>query len=158
MHILKKYTSYTIATVFGIGYAPKAPGTFGTFPGVIFYFLFPSPLIILALFAAGWLATYFILQGKEDPDPSFVVIDEVVGMMLTLSILSYSDVTLSVSYVIAAFIAFRVFDILKSWPIRNVERYFERKTTVYASFGVMIDDVIAGGLAGYLLVLISKFF
>ncbi len=158
MHVLKKYTAYTIATVFGIGYAPKAPGTFGTLPGVFFYFLLPNHFLILGLFAAGWLATYFVLQDKEDPDPSFVVIDEVVGMMLTLSVMSYFGIVLSLSYVIAAFLAFRVFDILKPWPIRNVERYFERKTTVFASFGVMIDDVIAGGLAGYLLVLISKFF
>lgn len=126
-----------VATSFGIGYAPFAPGTFGSLAGLLLWWALPlSPIVhalaILILFAAGsWSATaaehHF---GRTDPGP--VVIDEVMGMLITLFM---NPVGLSGA--VAAFLLFRVFDILKPYPANRLE-------ALHGGLGIMADDGMAG--------------
>ena len=127
-----------VATVGYCGYFPFAPGTIGSVAGLAAYLLVwwaGSPVFeiafILALFLAGvWAGTtaerYF---GGIDPGP--VVIDEVVGMLITLAF-----IPVGASGAIAGFVLFRLFDVIKPFPARRLER-------LHGGFGVMADDAMA---------------
>jgi phosphatidylglycerophosphatase A len=127
-----------ISTVGYCGYFPVAPGTVGSAAGLVVYLLVwwtGSPLVetglIVALFAAGvWAGTiserYF---GGIDPGP--IVIDEVVGMLITLAF-----IPVGWSGALAGFFLFRVFDVFKPWPARSLER-------LHGGLGVMADDAMA---------------
>ena len=127
-----------IATCGYIGYAPIAPGTFGSAAGlVVFYGLrqFGSTAVelgaIVVLFALGiWSGTeaehHF---GGVDPGP--VVLDEVVGMLVTLALLP-----VNVFGAIVGFLVFRVLDVVKPWPSAQFER-------LPGGLGVMADDGMA---------------
>jgi phosphatidylglycerophosphatase A len=128
-----------IATVAYCGYSPVAPGTVGSAAGLIVYLLVwwsMSPVVEVALmaavFAAGvWAGTtaerYF---GGIDPGP--VVIDEVLGMLITLAF-----IPVGWSGALAGFVLFRVFDVIKPFPARQLER-------LHGGLGVMADDAMAG--------------
>jgi phosphatidylglycerophosphatase A len=127
-----------ISTVGYIGYFPFAPGTVGSAVGLVLHagvVWIGSPLfevaLIVGLFAVGvWSGTiaeqYF---GGIDPGP--VVIDEVVGMLITLLFLSVSW-----TGALAAFVLFRIFDVIKPWPSGRFER-------LPGGLGVMADDAMA---------------
>jgi phosphatidylglycerophosphatase A len=127
-----------VATVAYCGFSPVAPGTVGSAAGLIFYlpvWYSGSPAVevalIGALFAAGvWAGTtaerYF---GGIDPGP--IVIDEVVGMLITLAF-----IPVNLAGAIAGFLLFRVFDIIKPYPAGRLER-------LHGGFGVMADDAMA---------------
>jgi phosphatidylglycerophosphatase A len=127
-----------IATVGYCGYFPIAPGTVGSAAGLLFYVLVwwaQSPVVevglILALFAAGiWAGTtaerYF---GGIDPGP--IVVDEVVGMLITLAF-----IPVGWSGAIAGFVLFRIFDVIKPYPAGRFER-------LHGGLGVMADDAMA---------------
>ena len=144
--LLLKLSDLT-ASVFKVGYLPKAPGTWGSLVGLGLWYAYPAVLWIPILFVIGWGATWYILPSAPNKDPSFIVIDEVVGMMLTLMLMGRVDLkALGIG-----FILFRVFDIFKPFPIHWVDHYFEVKnSSALAAFGVMIDDIIAGIFAGIL--------
>lgn len=142
-----------IATVCGIGRAPFAPGTFGTLVAIplawgAHYTGGIIALIILtsALFVAGYWASFEYLAGRRE-DPSEIVIDEVVGMLITLWPLS-AALTLREAEPhifpwpgwVGGFLLFRFFDIVKPPPISWADRP--------GPFGVMLDDVVAGVMAG----------
>lgn len=128
-----------IATVGYCGYFPFAPGTVGSAAGLLFYALvwwIASPvfetIFIVGLFAAGvWAGTtaerYF---GGVDPGP--IVMDEVVGMLITLAFIP----ALGWSGLLAGFLLFRVFDVLKPFPAGRFER-------LHGGLGVMADDAMA---------------
>jgi phosphatidylglycerophosphatase A len=127
-----------VATVGYCGYFPIAPGTVGSAAGFLFYALVwwsrSSVLevgLIAGLFAAGvWAGTvaerYF---GGIDPGP--IVIDEVVGMLITLA---FIPVTLSGA--IAGFVLFRIYDVIKPYPAGRFE-------SLHGGLGVMADDAMA---------------
>lgn len=127
-----------VATVGYAGYFPIAPGTVGSAAGLVAYFLVwwaQNPVVevglIGVLFAAGvWAGTtaerYF---GGIDPGP--VVIDEVVGMLVTLAF-----IPVGLSGAIAGFVLFRIFDVIKPFPAGRLER-------LHGGFGVMADDAMA---------------
>jgi phosphatidylglycerophosphatase A len=128
-----------VATGFFIGTVPFAPGTFGSLIGLPVCFLLArlnllqSVIYILAfiLFAIGIAsAAEKILKQK---DPGQIVIDEIAGLMVTFAGLPFNLKT-----ALAGFIMFRVFDILKPFPIRLLER------SVRGGSGVVLDDVLAG--------------
>lgn len=126
-----------LATVFGAGYLPFAPGTFGTLVGVLLsiisvYFLGSTLIPSFFVFFIGvWASSRMATQrGLEDPQE--VVIDEVCGVMI-----AYWGVVLNWGALIAGFILFRLFDILKPPPIRQCERFPK-------GWGIMMDDVAAG--------------
>lgn len=123
------------------GLAPRAPGTWGTALACIL-----APLLYLPL-SFGWrlteLAIIFVLGGLaatkaeqllQEKDPGQVVIDELTGVWLAM--LPFSPAGFWV--ILSAFILFRIFDIIKPWPIKSSEKWLP------AGFGVMIDDVLAG--------------
>jgi phosphatidylglycerophosphatase A len=132
-----------IATVGYCGYFPIAPGTVGSAAGLLFYALVwwsGSPVVevamIVGLFAAGvWAGTtaerYF---GGVDPGP--IVMDEVVGMLITLAFIP----GLGVSGAIAGFFLFRLFDVIKPFPAGRFEQ-------LHGGLGVMADDAMAAAYA-----------
>ena len=127
-----------IATVSYCGYFPFAPGTVGSAAGLVFYACvwwsgstFVEVAMIAGLFAAGvWAGTtaerYF---GGVDPGP--IVVDEVVGMLITLAF-----IPVGWSGAIAGFFLFRVFDVVKPFPARRFE-------ALHGGLGVMADDAMA---------------
>lgn len=135
----------------GAGLAPSAPGTWGTAVAVLLapILFFPLPLmgrifVLVGLFILGGLAASRaeLLLGRSDPGE--VVIDELLGLWLVL--LPFYEPTLPL--LVAAFLLFRFFDILKPWPVSASELWLP------GGFGVMIDDVVAGALAMLCLILL----
>ncbi|MEM9550997.1 MAG: phosphatidylglycerophosphatase A [Pseudomonadota bacterium] len=142
-----------IATVAGVGYLRPAPGTWGSLAalplawGLHVAGGFPAlALASLLAFAAGWWATVQMTAGASDHDPSEIVVDEVVGQWIALLALSWPAWTMQIDILrlwpgwIAAFVLFRLFDILKPGPVGWADRRND-------PLGVMLDDVIAGALA-----------
>ena len=155
---MKLILARQIATVCGIGHAPMAPGTFGSLAAIplawgAHWLGGITALLILtaALFVAGYWASFEVLAGRKE-DPSEIVIDEVVGMLITLWPLS-AGLTMSGADPsifpwpgwIGGFLLFRFFDILKPPPVRWADRP--------GPFGVMLDDVVAGAISGALMLL-----
>jgi phosphatidylglycerophosphatase A len=206
----KPSLALAIATALGVGYAPKAPGTFGSLVGVItammtsLFFLRPHSVgdllsrqrlvdrtlidhhflvpggdihdsmlvvpvtcaILLVLFLAfvGVWSAGKAADFARSKDPQFVVIDEVAGQHITLILpliplamptlaahMDFSDYAiysalslLNWRYLLAGFVLFRLFDIWKPFPIRNLER-------LHGGWGIMADDWLAGVYAAILL-------
>lgn len=149
-------TAYAIATGFGAGYAPVAPGTLGAIEGVALFlalefvgrklalslntFFFLLALANVAVFAVGVWASNRACEITGAKDPSRIVVDEVSGQLIALLPLAASP---SIGGVIAAFVLFRLFDIVKPYPIRKLE-------ALPSGWGVMSDDALAGIYAGAL--------
>ena len=137
--MLRVKLSEWLATCFKIGHLPIAPGTWGSLAAIICWWLwlqYLDPLVfivfIFTIFTIGVFAANIIIDHTGEKDPSRVVIDEAAGQWLGLLMLP--DGTL---YIAGAFILFRFFDILKPWPIRQLERFPK-------GWGVMLDDMLAG--------------
>ncbi|MDX1381461.1 MAG: phosphatidylglycerophosphatase A [Xanthomonadales bacterium] len=130
-----------LATGFGAGLAPRAPGTFGTLAAVPFAIVLKS--LPAGVFAMAWIALLLLgvvlcsAAGKRIgvPDHGAIVWDEMVGYWLAVAL-----VPLHWAWLAAAFALFRVFDIAKPWPVGWLERH------VPGGWGVMLDDVAAGAL------------
>ena len=127
-----------IATCGYIGYAPFAPGTFGSAAGLVVFFLVRStrsiPIelaLIVVLFAIGvWSGNEAERHfGRVDPGP--VVVDEVVGMLITLAL-----IPVNLAGAIVGFLVFRVLDVFKPWPSGRFEQ-------LPGGLGVMADDGMA---------------
>lgn len=158
--------SVVIATALGAGLFPIAPGTMGTLVGMpIAYFssdwpIFERILLWLFLLIVGtWSAKIFDeLMGTQDNQN--IVIDEVVGLGITAWTAGQNLHTL-----IAAFILFRFFDILKPSPVRQIDEWSRKKASHknhhlaawWSGFGVMADDLVAG-FQGLLVILILQKF
>ncbi len=130
---------YFVAFGLGTGLSPKAPGTVGTLLGYPLYFLLIATLpfkLVLAALAILYLLGIWIcdLAGKAvgEADHSGIVWDEIVAMAL---VLCFSPQNLY-GY-IGAFLAFRLFDIIKPWPINLVDGHMKN------GHGVMLDDLLA---------------
>ncbi|MCC7485781.1 MAG: phosphatidylglycerophosphatase A [Burkholderiales bacterium] len=136
---LLRHPAHFIAFGGGIGFAPVAPGTFGTLAAVPLYW-FAAPALgpygylamVAALFVLGIWACEVTGRALGVSDHGGMVWDEVVAFLLVLFFAPTTP-----SWQAAAFLAFRVFDILKPPPIRRCERLFRN------GFGVMLDDVVA---------------
>jgi phosphatidylglycerophosphatase A len=144
-----------LATAGGAGYLPKAPGTAGSVVGVLIYFALHAagmgayfPHAILLLFFAGILAAQRV-ESFWGHDSQRIVIDEVVGQMIALS--SVGMARHSWVSVVTGFALFRVFDIVKPFPVRNLER-------LPGGAGVIADDVGAGLYALATLTLLRNLF
>jgi phosphatidylglycerophosphatase A len=132
-----------MATFFGIGYFPLAPGTLTSLIVVLMYKFFLHQLswpihllVFLGVFLAGTIASDRMSAKWKTEDPQKVVIDEAAGQYLALFQLSASWWPLLLS-----FLLFRLFDILKPFPIRRIES-FPR------GWGIMLDDFVAALYAG----------
>jgi phosphatidylglycerophosphatase A len=135
---LKKPTHF-LALAFGLGLAPKAPGTFGTLAAI--------PFILITMFSSLWLqiavAVLLSLVGiwlcdvaSKDAgvhDDPAIVWDEIAGFYITML-----GITISWKSLLIGFILFRFFDIVKPWPIKLLDKH------VKGGFGIMVDDIFAG--------------
>lgn len=128
-----------IATGFYSGYLPKAPGTWGSFVGVLLVFLLHalSLQIYLSVVAGLFIVGSFVAGEAEkildDRDPGVVVIDEIVGMLITMIAVPVTPLTMALG-----FILFRGFDIAKPFPVNFFDQHF------HGGLGIMLDDVVAG--------------
>ena len=142
-----------IATFFGSGLLKPASGTWGSLaslaPGLLIAQHFgASGLIIAAALAYGfghWASTVWI-DGTEDKDPSPIVIDEVAGLWLTLTLAPLTPLGIAL-----AFALFRLFDIVKPWPVRWADK------NIGGATGIMLDDVLAGIWAALVLLAAREF-
>lgn len=131
-----------LALGFGTGLAPRAPGTAGTLVGIPFYMLmilagWPGYVLLTALlFAAGIWVCGRISRQLGEHDHGAIVWDEVVGYLVTMIL-----VPLGFLNIVLGFLLFRLFDVLKPWPIGWVDR------RVHGGLGIMMDDLIAGVIA-----------
>jgi phosphatidylglycerophosphatase A len=134
-----------IATAFGAGYSPIAPGTAGSLVGLaLFWPLQLAPpwiqiLVTVAAFFGGVAASTRLAQLLGRKDPGAAVVDEVVGMWLSLLFLPFTPATAA-----AAFLLFRALDVFKPYPARQLEG-------LPGGWGIMADDVMAGIYANLLL-------
>jgi phosphatidylglycerophosphatase A len=152
-----------VATGFFSGYSPWASGTVGTVVGALFFFIpyFSHPLVLapaigLALVVGAYTArqvaaveghrltksaqkakALFQPGDHPSPDPSVVVIDEIVGMWIAMFALYPTFMHPPLIAVVVGFVTFRAFDIVKPYPARELER-------LGSGWGIMLDDVVAG--------------
>lgn len=141
VELLKRPTCL-LAYGFGSGLAPKAPGTFGTLAAIPLYLLMqdlallPYLVVLVVTFVAGiWICQKAVdWLGQEDP--SAVVWDEFVGYWVTMI-----AAPAGWHWLVIGFILFRIFDILKPWPISWCDK------KLHGGFGIMLDDVVAGLIA-----------
>lgn len=134
-----------VATVGGIGRLKPAPGTWGSLVVLPAALLGPFAALLLGLLVTiiGFYAVREVLRDAPDQDPGWIVVDEAAGMLLALAGLS---VDASSWGILIAFGLFRVFDILKPWPVSWADQQ-------KGAFGVMLDDIVAGALAALALIL-----
>ena len=128
-----------VATCAYVGYVPVAPGTFGSAVGLAVFYAVRHEgtgtveaativaLLAIGIWAAGEAERHF---GRTDPGP--VVIDEVVGMLITLAF-----IPVNLAGAILGFFIFRLLDIVKPWPARRLEH-------LPGGIGVVLDDVMVG--------------
>jgi phosphatidylglycerophosphatase A len=136
-----------LATWFGVGCLPGAPGTFGSlaalpFAWAIAHFLGPLALgigIALVFLVGIWAADRYARQ-HGIVDPGAVVIDEVAGQWLTVLVVPPDPALYAIGFGL-----FRAFDVIKPWPISLIDR------KIKGGFGIMLDDLLAGALAAILL-------
>ena len=145
--------SRAIATVFGIGRLPGAPGTWASAAALPVAWAIQSAFGSIglltagvAVFVVGGWAAGVIERASGRRDPAEVVVDEVAGQWLTLVPVSPDLMIYGVGFAL-----FRLADITKPWPVSWLERRFR------GGFGIMIDDVAAAAYAGLCLYVLSTF-
>ena len=132
------------ATVLGVGYAPVAPGTFGSAAGLLLWWLLPATPavqigVIVVLFVVGSWSGSVAEKHFGRTDPGQVVVDEVMGMLITLLF-----VPVGWPGAILGFLIFRVADIIKPYPANRLE-------SLHGGIGVMADDGMAAIYANIVL-------
>ena len=125
-----------VATVFGVGYVPFAPGTFGSAAGLVVWWLLPaSPVAqavaIVTIVCAGSWGGSVAERHFGRTDPGQVVVDEVMGMLITLFLNPVGW-----TGAVAGFFLFRLFDVIKPYPANRLEQ-------LHGGIGVMADDAMA---------------
>jgi len=150
-----------IATFFGAGLSPKAPGTAGSFATlflafIIAYFFGRDGILtaVIVTFFVGVWSTNQLIKNSDEKDPSKVVIDETAGQLMSFFLVApYLQGNLSIrAFVIylLGFGLFRFFDIVKTGPVKWAD------TKIKNAWGVMLDDVFAGIFATIVLMLIAN--
>jgi len=134
-----------VATGFGAGYSPVAPGTAGSLLGLLLFWPLrglPAAFqigILAAVFLAGTAAATRVARAAGIEDPGIVVVDEVVGMWTSLLFLPFTLGTAALGFVL-----FRILDVVKPYPARDLE-------ALPGGWGIMSDDLMAGIYANLLL-------
>lgn len=135
-----------IASVGYVGFAPVVPGTFGSLAGLVIFWLLRSTGVIwldalaaLIAFGVGTWAAHATERALGRTDPGVVVIDEVVGMLITLAFLPTS-----IGVIVVGFLLFRILDVVKPFPAASLEH-------APGGYGIMLDDVMAGLYANMVL-------
>ncbi|HXP31436.1 MAG TPA: phosphatidylglycerophosphatase A [Stellaceae bacterium] len=136
-----------IATWFGCGFLPWAPGSWGSLAALPFAWLIAwagGALGLLAaaaaLFLLGWWAASVMANSLSAKDPACIVVDEVVGQWLTLAAAPLDPIAYALG-----FLLFRFCDVVKPWPVRWADR------EIGGGLGIMLDDALAGLMAAVVL-------
>ncbi|TDF39795.1 phosphatidylglycerophosphatase A [Alteromonadaceae bacterium M269] len=128
-----------LALGFGSGLAPFMPGTFGSLAALpVVYVVFSLPLVFsLILIALSCIVGIWICGKTADDmgvhDHSGIVWDEIAGMLVT-----FLGIAISWQTLVAGFLLFRLFDIVKPWPISYLDKHLD------GGLGIMLDDILAG--------------
>jgi phosphatidylglycerophosphatase A len=128
-----------IATWFGCGLVPIAPGTAGSLGAIPLYLVVARggrpgvAIAAVAITALGIWAASVVARDLGKKDPQIVVVDEVAGMLVTMLPMAH----VSWRSVVCGFVLFRLFDITKPWPVRRFE-------SLPGGWGIVMDDVAAG--------------
>ena len=159
-----KKMNILLSTFFGYGYLTKIPGTIASAATTVFLYIAYevlgynnlkfSIIFFIFLFFYSFYAVKDSENEFEKKDPRQIVIDEVLGQSIPLILLLYLNQTSQISisieiYYILSFIFFRIFDILKPFPVS----YFDKNHKNY--FGIIMDDIMAGIYSMILIYLIS---
>lgn len=136
-----------IPTFFNIGYSKWMPGTLASFvaliiaiPLVVVYGRFPLLIMFLLLTMLYFVSVPKILEETNEKDPSFVVADEVLGQWLVVLLIPSSTCV----YFMLSFVLFRVFDILKPYPIYVYDLKSRHGSYRSQSYYILLDDILAG--------------
>ncbi len=142
---------YFLAFGLGSGAMPIAPGTFGTLMSIPFYLLLrPMPLLTYAIFLVGFIVISSLICSKVSreikvDDHQGMCIDEFAGFFVTMF-----NAPWGWQWVVLGFILFRIFDIVKPWPIYIVDR------KMHSGFGMILDDVLAGVYSCIVIQILAK--
>lgn len=149
--------SRIFVTLFGVGFLPKAPGTWGTLFSVPIiwalmgmgfpYIIFPLGCLV----SWGLVADYLVTFNKSDQDPKEVVIDEFLGLWTTLIFFPRQ-----IEFFIVGFILFRIFDIWKPWPIKWADEL--KGNSIVTALGILLDDIFAGLISAGIIGSLTYFF
>ncbi|SHO58493.1 phosphatidylglycerophosphatase A [Vibrio quintilis] len=151
---------HLLATGFGSGLSPVIPGTMGTLAAIPFYLALSYLSLSLYFFVivCSSLVGLIICQKTADDmgvhDHGAIVWDEFVGFWITMVAVQYSGGS-SIGdwhWILAGFVLFRFFDMVKPWPISWLDRH------VKGGLGIMLDDIVAGVIAGICLFLLMFFY
>ena len=136
-----------IVTCCYVGYAPGAPGTYASVFGCVLIYIFPS--IFANIFFCAGLVLFSILCVNlfryDGEDPSYIVIDELAGICVAMA-----GHSITLMNTIIGFVLFRIFDIIKPFPIKQAER-------LKGGYGIVADDVVAGIFANVILIILGQF-
>lgn len=153
-HVRLTNPVHFLAVGLGSGMSPIMPGTMGSLIAIPLWLLFcglTPPLywiLIVVAFVFGCFLCHKTSEDTNTHDSGHIVWDEFVGMWITLFFIPY----VSLFWIVVAFVAFRLFDVVKPWPIR----WFDQK--VSGGFGIMIDDVIAAIFSSIVVYLLTLWF
>ena len=151
---LLRHPAGWIATGFGAGFSPVAPGTAGSLAALLPWLFLRDlapivyAMVVVLAFALGVWACAWVVRTQRIADPGYAVWDEFVGQWIALAPLLWHPA--GWTGVAAAFILFRIFDIAKPWPVSWADR------SVEGGLGVMLDDVFAGLYAALALALLLR--
>jgi phosphatidylglycerophosphatase A len=151
---LLRHPAGWLATGFGAGLSPLAPGTAGSLVALLPWLaLRELPLgmhlaVLALMFGAGVWASAWVVRTLQIADPGIVVVDEFVGQWVALLPLLF--VQHAALWILPGFILFRIFDVWKPWPVSWADR------RVKGGLGVMLDDVLAGVYAAAVLAVMLR--
>ena len=129
-----------------LGKSPVAPGTFGSFGALLLsYFIIENVLdyssylllLLAGMFYYGGMQIAPWCEKKYGKDPGIYVIDEVIGYLIAIGFLLLFEVEMNQTLWILSFLFFRIFDVLKIWPAKDLEKLEE-------GHGIILDDIAAG--------------
>ena len=129
-----------------LGKSPVAPGTFGSFGALLLsYFIIENVLdysaylllLLAGIFYYGGMQIAPWCEKKYGKDPGIYVIDEVIGYLIAIGFLLLFEVEMNQTLWILSFLFFRIFDVLKIWPAKDLEKLEE-------GHGIILDDIAAG--------------
>jgi phosphatidylglycerophosphatase A len=141
-----------IATGFYSGYLPKAPGTWGSLMGLLIFFLLHTLslgiylAVVAGIFLIGTFAAGEAEKIMDHQDPGLVVIDEITGMLVTMTAVPATPLAMALGFVL-----FRIFDIWKPFPVNFFDQRF------HGGLGIMLDDIVAGIYSLIILQLLFRF-
>jgi phosphatidylglycerophosphatase A len=155
----KDWTKEAFVSFFFLGKLPIAPGTFGSFGALVLaYFILENinPFAGYILLLLSGVLYYIGLQiapwceEKYGKDPGIYVIDEVIGYLIAIGFLDIFGFELTNEMWILSFILFRIFDVLKIWPAKDLEN-------IKGGHGIILDDVAAGFQTLIFILLLNQF-